>query len=314
MRKMMMVVVALLLTCLCAAAWAEDGAARDYLGDSFTWAYAQEVDPQLPKMLPVYAAPSEDAWRGAKGKAAVSLTDPLIVLGQEPDSDWLLIEYDLSATERRIGYVCSEERWSAWSSELSLAGISVTLTEDTALTDDPRASGRAMTMLSGGSQVSALGCVGEEWLYVETTVDGKAARGFVPSSAVALPEIMAMTDVMERLEGVWGFSGGAEIVDMGVIFTAEGSLLMCDSDDMETPPTYLIPDRDREATYAVYPRQPEDRRFWSDYVIALEVDGSRSVYGLSFYPAEEDEPERIHIEWGPSGGFYTRYETEPAIE
>lgn len=309
-----MALLVLALAATCAAAQAED-AFEAYLGDSFAWQYAQTVDPRLPEMMPVYAAPSEDAWRGANGKAAVSLTEPLMVLGQEPDSDWLLIEYDISSTERRVGYIRSDERWSAWNAELSLAGISVTLTRDAALTDDPRASGRAMTTLAGGSRVSALGRVGEDWLYIETTIDGKVARGFIPMAVAERPPITRLDDVMDRLEGVWGFSGGAEILDMGAIFTAEGGLLFCDTDDdMQIPPTRLIPDHDRAATYAVYPTQQEDRRFWSEYVITLEVNDARSVYGLSFYPEDEGEQERIHIETGPSGGFYTRYEVEPVIE
>lgn len=314
MKRIAMVVIALVLAGLCAAALAEDGAVRDYLGESFAWQDAQEVDPQLPEMLPVYAAPSEEAWRGAKGKAAVSLTEPLIVLGHVPDSDWLLIEYEVSARERRIGYIFSNDHWSPWVRTLSLAGIVAHISEDAVMTDDPRASGRAMTALQKGGCVSVLGAVGEEWYYVETTIDGKTACGFVLSSAVALPDMSPLTDVMERLEGVWGFSGGAEVLGYGVIATAEGSLLVCDTDDgMEVPPTSLIPDPERSFTYAVYPTDAEDRRFWSEYVITLMLDGTSRAYGLSFFPGEDGGPERMHIEEGPGGGFYTRYETMPEI-
>ena len=314
MKKLAMMIVSLLAAGMCAAACAEEGEVKAYLGESFAWQNAQEVDPKRPEQLPVYAAPSEDAWRGANGRAAVSLTEPLAVLGVVEDSDWLLIEYEISATERRIGYICSNEHWSPWVSTLSLAGIVAHTSGETVMTDDPRASGRAMAVLPGNKLVCVLGGVGEDLFYVEATIDGKTAYGFVPSSAVALPEMTPQTDVTERLEGVWGFSGGAEVLGYGAIFTADGSLLLCDTDDgMETPPTRLIPDADRPATYAVYRTDAEDRRFWSEYVVTLEVDGSRQVYGLSFYPGEDGEPEHIHIEAGPSGGFYTRYETPPEL-
>ena len=314
MKKLLMVVWMLLLACLCTAAQAEECPARAYLGESFEWQYAQEVAPRLHEMVPVYAAPSENAWRGAGGKAAVSLTEPLTVLGRVPDSDWLLIEYEISAKERRIGYIDSQDDWTSWVTTLSLAGIVGKLAGDTVLTDDPRASGRAMATLPEGSCVSVLGCVGEELYYVETTIDGKTACGFVPACAVVLPGMTPLNDVMARMEGAWGFSGGAEVLGYGVIVTTEGSLLICDTDDsIEMPPTCLIPDHERTFTYAVYPTDAEDRRFWSEYVITLEAEGSHQIYGLSFFPGEEGETERMHIEEGPSGGFYTRYETMPEI-
>lgn len=319
MRKMAMVVALLMLVGLCPMARAEgsgqDSAVMGYVGECFAWEQAQEADPQLPEMVPVYAAPSEGAWRGANGRAAVSLTESLTLLGHEPDSDWLLIEYDISPTERRIGYIYSHNHWSPWVSELSLSGIGMRLAEDATLTDDPRASVREIARLHGGDEVSVLGCVKEDWFYVETEIDGKTARGFIPVSAAELPEMAILTDVMDRMEGVWGFSGGAEVLGEGVIITADGSLLICDTDDyMETPPTHLIPDYDHPMAYAVYPTDPEDRRFWSKFVIVLQAEKDSSVYGLSFYPAEDGEPESMHIEWGPSGGFYARYDTEPTID
>lgn len=312
MKRLMMALV-ILLACAGVTARAEE-AARAYVGESFAWEYAKEVAPQLAETVPVYAAPSEDAWRGANGEAAVSLAEPLTVLGVMKDSDWLLIEYEISATERRIGYIYSNDRWSPWVRGLSLAGIVAHTSGETVMTDDPRASGRAMAVLHADELVCVLGRVGEDLFYVEATVDGKTAHGFVPCSAVALPEMSPLTDVMETLEGVWGFYGGAEVLGYGAIFTADGSLLLCDTDDdMETPPTRLIPDEDLRATYAVYRTDAEDRRFWSEYVITLEMDESRQVYGLSFYPEEDGDPECIHIEWGPSGGFYARYETPPEM-
>lgn len=315
MKKGIVIVFVLLLVLGVAARAEEADGVAAYLGEAFLWEQADVVDLQLPELVPVYAAPSEDAWRGANGKAAVSLAEPFTTLGSAPESNWMLIEYEVSATERRMGYIQWGDSWSRRVGELSEAGIGMELSEDAVLTDDPRASGRAMVELAKGVQVSVLGYIDEGWLYVETAISGKVARGFIPMDAVSLPELVPLTDVMDRLDGVWGFSGGGEIFGEGAIITADGSLLFCDTDDyMETPPTRLIPDHDRAATYTVYQTQPEDKRFWSEYVIVLQVEESSAVYGLSFFPGEDGEPERIHIEVGPGGGFYTRYEVLPIIE
>lgn len=318
MRRFALAVLALMLAAVCAAQaeeTAQGGEAMGYLGECFRWDDAREADLRLPEMVPVYAAPSEDAWRGANGKAAVSLTEPFTLLGSVPDSNWMLIEYEVSRSERRMGYIQWGDNWPRSVGELSEAGIGITLSRDTVLTDDPRASGRAMARLSGGDTVIVLGCIAKDQLYVETMVDGKAARGMIQASAAQLPEMTRLPDVMRRLEGVWGFSGGAEVLGEGIIFTADGSLLICDTDDyMETPPTHLMPFYDRPFEYAVYPTHPEDKRFWSEAVIVLGTEEGGSVYGLSFYPGEEGEPERLHIESGPSGGFYARYGTEPTID
>lgn len=315
MKKGVILVFVLLLALSAIARAEEADKVAAYLGESFVWEQADVIDLQLPELVPVYAAPSEDAWRGANGKAAVSLTEPFIALGSVPESNWMFIEYEVSDTERRMGYIQWGDSWPRRVGELSEAGIGMTLSRDAILTDDPRASGRAMAELDKGVQVSALGYVDEGWLYVETAIGGKAARGFIPMASVSLPELVPLTDVMDRLDGVWGFSGGGEILGEGAIITADGSLLFCDTDDyMETPPTRLIPDHDRPATYAVYATHPEDRRFWSEYVIVLQVEDGSAVYGLSFFPGEDGEPERMHIETGPSGGFYTRYDVLPTIE
>ena len=65
-----------------------------YLADdalSGTWA---TVELRQNRTVPVYAAPSEDAWRGANGRAAVSLAGPFTLLASFGNEGWWLIEYE----------------------------------------------------------------------------------------------------------------------------------------------------------------------------------------------------------------------------
>lgn len=319
MKRWLCVLAALALAVSCAGARAEEEkaiAALGYLGESFRWENAQTADLQLAEMAPVYAAPSEDAWRGARGKAAVSLLEPFTVLGYAPeDSRWRLIEYEISSKERRVGYILWDDQWPGSAVELSETRVAATLKRDAVLTDDPWASGRAMATLPEGGSVTLLGSAKGGWLYVETSVDGQAARGFIPMETAALPEPEPLPEVMAGMEGVWGFYGGAEVLADGVILTADGDLTFCHEEFyMESPPEHLTADNEHPATYAVYAKLPGDERFWSDYVFVFRQEESSQVYGLHFFPEEDGEPERMHIEYGPSGGFYVRYETEPVIE
>ena len=53
-----------------------------YLGERIgEWRGSETVDAGIRVRLPVYAAPSRDAYRGANGKAEVSLKEPFEVYG-----------------------------------------------------------------------------------------------------------------------------------------------------------------------------------------------------------------------------------------
>ena len=55
--------------------------------------------------LPVYSAPFDDAWRGAKGKASVSVKERFTLLGTLQDGAWGLADYKVDDKSRRIGWI-----------------------------------------------------------------------------------------------------------------------------------------------------------------------------------------------------------------
>ena len=56
----------------------------------------------------VYAAPDSKSLRGAKGRARVSTNGWIQVFGSE--GDWILVQYDITDTHNRIGYIEKDAR------------------------------------------------------------------------------------------------------------------------------------------------------------------------------------------------------------
>ena len=120
-----------------------------YLGERIgEWRGSETVDAGIRVRLPVYAAPNRDAYRGANGKAEVSLKEPFEVLGTMADisgsgETWLLIEYSTRAGENRVGFVeksALEPFASIDVGEIDSVGLTMTVERDTAVTDDPHGS------------------------------------------------------------------------------------------------------------------------------------------------------------------------------
>ncbi len=133
------------------------------------------------KNYPVYSAPSSNSLRGGNGKASVSTNDWIQVFGYE--NGYILIQYAISSDKMRFGYIdAASLPKSANVSALSWHETAATLTQDTALTDDPLNSNSALLTLKKGDRVSVLATMGT-WAYVETT-STSWARGFVPQSVL----------------------------------------------------------------------------------------------------------------------------------
>ena len=143
---------------------------------------------QAKQTYPVYTAPSTNAYRAAKGKAAVSTDGLVYALGQ--DQGWMLIMYDANHTgQYRVGYIqISKMKGKVPALDmLSWDGSTVEVLYDTKLTDDPALTETALTTLPAGTQVTYLSTMYNSgaWDYIETTIDGKRARGFVPSGTLS---------------------------------------------------------------------------------------------------------------------------------
>ena len=136
--------------------------------------------------LPVYSAPSSSSWRGANGKATMSTNGAVYAAGME--DGWLLVMYETNNGGVRVGYVDSRKiKGSVPASEfLNFDYSEAEILEGCSMTDDPAARGTTMRYLSAGERVTFLTNMfnNSSWAYIETTVDGKRARGFVPAESI----------------------------------------------------------------------------------------------------------------------------------
>ena len=144
------------------------------------------VTMQNNQTFPVYSAPDSASWRGANNKAAISTNGAVYAAGSE--SGWLLVMYETNNKGVRVGYinrasVKGKVTGAAWDTQLSFAYINATLQNNCTLTDDPATQSTSILSLKAGDQVTYLTTYFNRrgWDYVETTVDGKKVRGFIPS-------------------------------------------------------------------------------------------------------------------------------------
>ncbi len=188
-------------------------------------------DLGLPKKtkLPVYSAPLENAWRGAKGKAAVSVDESFSVLGNAQGGQWLLIDYSVGKKERRIGWISRPEAYeSGEESQLSLSRYLYRVRKKGVLTDDPEKSRRKIRTLQAGETVIVMNTLtagGRDWLYVEAEVSGQPAWGFV--EADRLEPLSVWTVEGDRLMGREG------LTSIGVFFDEEYNNSDWDEDEDE---------------------------------------------------------------------------------
>ena len=282
-----------------------------YLADdalSGTWA---TVDLRQNRTVPVYAAPSEDAWRGANGRAAVSFAEPFTLLASFGNESWWLIEYETGDGARRVGYIPQQAYDRAAPYGWWLIPMTLPLCEDATMTDDPHGARREIARFAAGESLTVLGYYDGLWAYAQTEIDGKTARGFVPLRALTTPEEEPLTDVMAELTGEWAFAGGGEVLGLaGVIFSGDGRLCSCTTDDDESvfPAEHLIPDGTWHP-YAVY--VSPDRAYGERVPYVLEVtpgDGTVRRYSLEWIDASEARSGRdtLGVYVGEGGGFYQR--------
>ena len=153
----------------------------------------------------VYTAPSANAYRANNGKAAVNTNGPVYALGQE--NGWMLMLYEANhADQCRVGYIqISKIKGKKPSLDyLSWDGSLVEVLVSTSLTDDPAWTGNTLMQLPAGTRVTYLTTMynNEAWDYVETTINGQAIRGFVPSGTLSITgEDMTEKDDPEAWQG-----------------------------------------------------------------------------------------------------------------
>jgi len=98
--------------------------------------------------------------------------------------DWIMIQYDISAEQYRIGWIAADALpGNADVPELSFEILDQRLTQDCILTDDPLKSENKILALRKDTQVCSLADFGEHF-YIEVSVNGKTYWGFVNADCV----------------------------------------------------------------------------------------------------------------------------------
>ena len=147
------------------------------------------VNLKSGQKLPVYSAPSYQAYRANNGKAMCSTNGAVYAKGW--DSGWMLMLYEANhAGQYRIGYVNGADIKGSQPNlgQLRWEWTPCTVVTGTNLTDDPALTGNPMTWLPEGTQVTYLTTMynSTAWDYIETTINGQTARGFVPEGTLSI--------------------------------------------------------------------------------------------------------------------------------
>ena len=134
--------------------------------------------------LPVFSAPSTSAYRANNGKALVNTSGAVYALGY--DGGWMLMLYEANyAGQYRVGYINTAKMKGQLPvlGQLKWEWDKAQLTAGTNITDDPALTGRSLAFLPEGTWVTYLSTMFNNtgWDYIETTINGQTARGFIPS-------------------------------------------------------------------------------------------------------------------------------------
>lgn len=186
---------------------------------------ASVIDRSAEGTMAVYSAPSEDAWRAANGKASVSLKESVNALGVVLSGEeyWTLLEYPVSQRTSRVGYVKQRLNMDWWDS--SFASEPVMVGRDSYLTDDPVTTQYPQKALTMGEQVTLLALYDPYYAYVESEIDGKAFRGFMPLKDLMDNEDLIRDDIMAQITGEWlCYAGGSMGLDYRIL-QPDGTLL-----------------------------------------------------------------------------------------
>ena len=134
------------------------------------------------RTLKVYAAPGENAWT-ADG-AQVTTDESVAIYGVE--NGWVLVSYAIgNGTRGRIGYIEDFTLRDAENvAQIRFAAVPIALTRNAEGTDDPLRGRGTIASLEAGDEVTLLAFLGDEWAYVQTVLDDKVCRLFIPRTAV----------------------------------------------------------------------------------------------------------------------------------
>lgn len=130
---------------------------------------------------PVYTAPSEDSFRMADGRASVSTNHDLYEAGYS--AGWLLVRYETNNGGTNVGYI-PPRYVKGYKSRMTLPEfdyIPATALDVVYVTNNPLLPGSFYATLDPEEGFYILGkyTYHGDWWYIECTVDGQMARGFI---------------------------------------------------------------------------------------------------------------------------------------
>ena len=147
--------------------------------------YAYTVSFRAGEKYEVYTAPGDTSLRAANGKAMVSTNDWIQVFGTE--NGWALIQYEVSATVNRIGYITLTALPSSASvPELGFVPQPIEILRDATVTDDPiEQNAQIATLQKEQADCYYLATFSSSLVYIQgTTATGQTFRGFVDKDAI----------------------------------------------------------------------------------------------------------------------------------
>ena len=169
----------------------------------------------------------------------------------------------------------------------------------------------------GDGSVRLLALYGPWYAYVETTLEGKTVRGFVPRACLRCPlPTEEDPEAAQRLLGEWQCSGGGEMLGDYVTFQPDGRAATSGL-PLERMKT-LSPQERAEygepvwESYQVYKSTARERaNFWNEcaHILVFRDDTGyiSGFYGLML-DTDEEGREAFSVLFGEGGGGYTRYD------
>lgn len=131
---------------------------------------------------PVYTAPSEKALRFANNRQACDTNAELYEAGRTEDG-WLLVRYETGNGKIRVGYIPPKyiKGFKSGMSIKNFDDLSAVAAGAIQVTDNPIKNGTPFATLPAGENFRILAkyTYHGNWWYIECTVDGKTARGFI---------------------------------------------------------------------------------------------------------------------------------------
>ena len=239
-----------------------------------------------------YTGPGSNYLRAGNGKAQYGGGGQARVYGYE--GNWLLLGYETGAGVYRIGYFEYSyiNNMTASGSynlrKMNFEYRNAWINAQCQITDDPVIKYEPFGTLASGQNCKYLANYGSSWAYIEVTVNGKKARGFVPRQYVSFtnhPTVAPFTFAPVITPDP--YAGSTGFYTSGVWATASSQLRTYSGPGTRytSTGTYYL---QNQAVYCLAKHYDSSSRAW--WVLCRIYDGSGAQYvwanSGSFYNAD----------------------------